>query len=234
LTKQKVRLLIPLSIVGGLILYTWNTLLIEGYIPIWKHYIALCLFAFLIYLFLKDFRKAVVATGIYLLLGTCNLLSLTPSTVWNSYGLRVGSAEIWTPSFQFLSFGIMILFVILNFDILTDIYLDYKEARQQKTKETIELDDEGVTIKGKKFRSRIKWIEITELNVYKKDFATFDRVELDIVYGDKRLTVNEDVKGWTEFVRKTKQVFPTMSENWETEVVHHPFVTNLTTIYQRV
>lgn len=234
MTRQKIRLLIPLVIIGGLILYSWITLLVEGYIPIWRHYIALGLFGLLIFLFVKDFTKAVVATGLYLLLGTCNLLSLTASTVWNSYGVKVGSAEIWTPSFQFLSFVLLILFAILNFDTLTDIYYDYKEAQQRKTKETIEVDDEGVTIVGDEFRTRIKWVEVIELNVYKKDFATFDRVELDIVYGGKTLTVNEDVKGWTEFVEKTKQVFPTMPENWEVEVVHQPYVTNFTTIYQKV
>jgi hypothetical protein len=233
-TKKKIRLLIPLIIIGGLISYTWLTLLVEGYTAIWRHYIALGLFGFLIFLFVRDFTKAVVATGLYLLLGTFNLLSLTASTVWNSYGVKVGSAEIWTPSFQFLSFCLVILYAILNFDTLTEIYFNYKEAKQRKTKETIEVDNEGITIVGDQFRSRIKWTEVTELNVFKKDFATFDRVELNIVFGDKSVTVNEDVKGWTEFVDKTKQIFPSMPKNWEAEVVHQPYVTNFTTIYQRV
>ena len=234
MTKKKILLLIPLIIIGVLIAYSWITLLIQEYIPIWRHYIALSLFALLIFLYIKNFTKAVIATGIYLLLGTCNFLSLTASTIWNSYGVRVGSAEIWTPSFQLVSFGLFILFAILNFGTLADIYFDWKETRQRNTKETIEVDNEGVTIIGDKYRTRINWNEISELNVYKKDFFTFDRVELEIVYGDKMLTINEDVRGWKEFVAKTKEIFPILSDNWEAEVIHQPFVTNFTTIYQKV
>jgi len=85
----------------------------------------------LLYLLFKDWKKAVLATGFYLLIGTCNLLSLTPSILTNSYGLRITSVEIWTPSFQLLSFGIFILYGILNFDTLVNIYLDYKEAKNK-------------------------------------------------------------------------------------------------------
>lgn len=132
MTKKKVLLLIPLLIIGGLIAYTWITLFGEDYTPIWRHYVALGLFVVLVFLFVKNFTKAVLATGLYLILGTCNLLTLTASTVWNSFGVNVGSAEIWTPSFQLLSFGLFVLFFILNFDTLTDIYLDYKEAGIKK------------------------------------------------------------------------------------------------------
>lgn len=144
MTKKKILLLIPLLIIGGLISYTWITLIAEGFIPIWRHYIALALFAVLIFLFIKNFTKAVLATAVYLILGTCNLLTLTVSTVWNSYGIHVGSAEIWTPSFQLPSFGLLVLFGVLNFDILTNIYLDYKEASQLKSKETTSENNNGI------------------------------------------------------------------------------------------
>jgi hypothetical protein len=134
MTKQKILLLIPLTIVAGLLVYSWATILFTDVIATWRHYVALGLFAALIFLFFKSLTKSVLATGLYFIIGTCNLLTLTPSVTTNSYGLRIGSAEIWTPSFQLLSFGLLVLYFILNFDTLTNIYLDYKETRQAKNK----------------------------------------------------------------------------------------------------
>src|SRR5579862_1735270 len=132
MTKQKILLLIPLTIVAGLLIYSWATILFTDVVATWRHYLALALFIGLIYLVFKSFKKTVLATGIYLIFGTCNLLTLTPSVTTNSYGMRIGSLELWTPTFQVLSFGILMLFFVLNFDTLINIRLDYQEARQAK------------------------------------------------------------------------------------------------------
>ncbi len=132
MTKQKILLLIPLTIIGGLLIYTWSTILFTDIMATWRHYLTIVLFIVLIFLFLKNFKRTILATAFYLILGTCNLLTFTPSVTFNSYGLRIASIEIWTPTFQLLSFGLLILFSILNFDTLVNIYLDYKEARGQQ------------------------------------------------------------------------------------------------------
>ena len=134
MTKQKILLLIPLTIVTGLLVYSWATILFTDVVATWRHYLALALFIGLIYLFFKSFKKTVLATGIYLIFGTCNLLTLTPSVTTNSYGMRIGSLELWTPTFQLLSFSILVLFFVLNFDTLINIRLDYQEARKAKKK----------------------------------------------------------------------------------------------------
>ena len=130
--KQKILLLIPIAIIGGLLIYSWATILFTEIIATWRHYLALALFIGLIYLFFKSFKKTVLATGVYLIFGTCNLLTLTPSVTTNSYGIRIGSFELWTPTFQLLPFGILVLFFMLTFDTLINIRLDYQEARQAK------------------------------------------------------------------------------------------------------
>ena len=91
---------------------------------------ALALFVGLIFLFFKNFKKAILGTGLYLILGTCNLLALTPSVTTNSYGLKIGSLEVWTPTFQLLSFVLLLLFFFLNFDTITNIDLDYTEEKK--------------------------------------------------------------------------------------------------------
>jgi len=132
MTKQKVLLLIPLAIIAGLLIFCWMTILFTDEVATWRNYMALALFFGLIYLFFKSFKKTLLATGIYLIFGTCNLLTITPSVTTNSYGLRIGSIELWTPTFQPLSFGILVLFFVLNFDTLINIRLDYLEARRAK------------------------------------------------------------------------------------------------------
>lgn len=134
MAKQKILLLIPMTIVAGLLIYSWAIILLTDIKATWRHYLAFGLFVVLIFLYIKSFAKSVLVTGFYFVVGTCNLLTLTPSVTTSSYGIRVGSTEMWTPSFQLLSFGLLILYFILNFDTLTNIYLDYKDTRQAKNK----------------------------------------------------------------------------------------------------
>jgi len=76
--KQKFLLLIPLAIIAGFLIYSWITFLCTDIIATWRHYLALGLFVLFIYLYLKSFKKALLATGIYLLLATFNAYSMTP------------------------------------------------------------------------------------------------------------------------------------------------------------
>ena len=231
--KKKISLLAPLLIIAGLLIYTWITVLTGDNILVWRHYTGLILFVPLIYLFTKNFRKTLLGTFIYLILGICNFLTLTPSIKWNSFGIYVADTKIGTPPFQLLSFCLLILLCILNFDTLVHIYLDFKEIRQTKMKESIRIDNEGIFITGTNFKKNIAWTEITQMNAFKNDFFTWDRVELEIVYGDKSLTINEDVEGWDLFVTQSKKLFATIPQDWDTTIIHPPFETNYTTIYSK-
>jgi hypothetical protein len=154
--------------------------------------------------------------------------------MWETYGVRIGSVNIQTPPFQILSFGLLVLVCILNFDTIIETYLDFKEKRQHKMKENIHLSNEDILITGINFKNKIAWSEITQMNAYKKDFMTWDRVELEIVYGDRALTINEDVEGWKDFLIKVTEIFPTIPKDWDTTIIHPPFETNFTTIYSKV
>lgn len=132
MVKKKILLLIPLVIIAGLIIYSWAVILFTEVVATWRHYLALALFVGLTLLFFKNFTKTILGTGFFLILGTCNLLSLTPSVTTDAYGIQIGSLKLWTPTFQLLSFGILLLFLILNFEAVINIYLDYKEAKKKK------------------------------------------------------------------------------------------------------
>src|SRR6478735_8418848 len=68
-----------------------------------------------------------------------------------------------------------------------------------------EYDESGFIVHYENFTKRLAWADITQLNVYKVDQLTTDRIEMEIVYGDKAFTISEELPGWYQFVLKTKE-----------------------------
>lgn len=128
MTKQKIFTLIPLIIATGLLIYCWTIILSTDISATWRHYVGLVLFLILAFLYFKNYKWAIAGTGIYFLLATFNMLSMTAAitTSW----LKIGSFN--TPPIQLLSFGLLVLFGILNFDSLADMHIDYKETKKYK------------------------------------------------------------------------------------------------------
>jgi hypothetical protein len=125
-TKQKVLILIPLLIITGMLVYCWAIILATDIIATWRHYTGLILFCLLIFLFYRS-KKIIIATGVYLLLATCNLLVITPAIY--TYHITIG---ISLPPFQHVSLGLLVLYLILNNETIIDNYLDYKESKHLK------------------------------------------------------------------------------------------------------
>lgn len=127
--KRKIFLLISIAVIAAYIIYTWSVILFINHWATWRHYIGLILFIALIYLLIRSFKQAAVATGIYLIIGTLNLLTIT-SNFLLAWGFRIGSLEISLPIFQPRLFLIFLIYIFLNFDTLVDIRLDYIEAKE--------------------------------------------------------------------------------------------------------
>jgi hypothetical protein len=130
MTKQKILILIPLVLIAVILTYCWTVILKTEILATWRHYAGLIFFAGIAFLFFKSINKAIVATGVFLLFATFNLLTLTTEIRISQF--RIG--PIYTPEFNLLSTGLFILYFSLNLDQLIDIYLDYKEAKEIKTK----------------------------------------------------------------------------------------------------
>lgn len=94
-------------------------------------------------------------------------------------------------------------------------------------------DEDGFTISYEDFTKKIIWTEITQLNVYKVDLMTVDRIDMEIVYGDKQFTISEELPGWYQFVLKTKQVFPEIPADWDITIIQPAFAPNFRTIYDK-
>ena len=93
---------------------------------------------------------------------------------------------------------------------------------------------DGFSVQYDDFYERLLWNEITELNVYKADLGTTDRIEMDIVCGEKGFIISEDLPGWYQFVLKTKLIYPAIPGDWEDEIVHPAFATNWRNIYKKI
>jgi hypothetical protein len=132
--KQRILILIPVAIIAILIAYSWAIILFTDVYANWRHHVALILFIPVLFFFFKNDKITVFTAIAYLLIGTANMLSLTPTVRTNSFGVGIGSLKIETPSFQLVSFGVLVVLLILNFDTLTNFYLDYKDAKKHSRK----------------------------------------------------------------------------------------------------
>lgn len=117
-----------MAIATGLMIHCWIIILFTDGSPEWRHYLGLTLWLVLIFLYLKSFRWAILATGIYLLLASCNVLAMTPviSTSWLTIG------PVRTPPVQGLSLILFVLYAFLNADFLIDMSLHLKKSRTPK------------------------------------------------------------------------------------------------------
>ncbi len=132
MTKEKKRVLIPLIITKVILAHCWTIILTAEILATWRHYLGLVLSLVLIFLLFKSVKATTVATGLYLLLATFNLIAFTPSI--DTYGLRF-SDSISTPPIQLLALGLFILYLFLNYDSLINISLDIEERKLKRTQE---------------------------------------------------------------------------------------------------
>jgi len=96
-----------------------------------------------------------------------------------------------------------------------------------------DYDQEGFTMRYEEIVYSKKWKEIDSMHMYKTDLFTIDRIELQIVSGERAFTINEDLPGWHQFLDKAKAALPTMVDDWWSAVVHPAFATNWTTVYDK-
>lgn len=128
--KTKFLFLIPCLVTASILLYCWVSLLMGDLNPTWRHYLGLILFFPIITYYFKNFKLAVIALGIYLLITSFNLAAIT-TTVSTSW-INFGATGLRTPPVQLLSLGLFLIYFFLNMDTLIEIHLDHKESKSNK------------------------------------------------------------------------------------------------------
>lgn len=96
-----------------------------------------------------------------------------------------------------------------------------------------EYNEHGFMFVYQNFEEEIAWDDITQLNVYKTDLMTTDRIDMEIVYGGKSFIINEEIPGWYQFIIKTKEIFPSIPKEWDVDIIWPAFATNYKTIYKK-
>lgn len=96
-----------------------------------------------------------------------------------------------------------------------------------------EYFEDGFKITNKDFEKTIKWSEIDQINAYKKDLYAYDLVVMEIVCGEKALSINEESPGWFQFILKLKEVFETIPNDWEINITQPAFAENYTVLYEK-
>jgi hypothetical protein len=129
--KGKILFFIPFSVLTISLIYSWYTFIFTDNVAVFSHYLGLLLFLPVIYFLFKDktLKKGIVLTGVYLILATINLLSFLPFVSTSSFGIKIGFVDIWPPSLNPFGLLLSIVYGIMNFGTLVEIYLDYKELR---------------------------------------------------------------------------------------------------------
>lgn len=129
-TRRKIFFLIPFIITGVILSFTWFDIITTDDMAIWKHYAALMLYLIIAFLLYKDrtFKTSLILTGVYLLLSTFSLLSIFTHT-FSLFAITITGFRIPFWGFDTSAFLVLLLYSILNFDSLLDIYLDYKESK---------------------------------------------------------------------------------------------------------
>lgn len=128
MNNKTIRTAFVLLIIAYYLITAWITIFNDGYLVKWQHITAVLLYIPLPILLFKNYKVAVLGTGIYLLVGLLKGLSLTVgiSTGTFSYlGLEISG-------FNWLSLGLLVLHLILHVDILIEIQLDYRESKVNK------------------------------------------------------------------------------------------------------
>lgn len=89
----------------------------------------------------------------------------------------------------------------------------------------------GVTIYHNRSSLNLSWNTVCQINVFKTDLITVDRIEMEIICSDKVIFVNEDFPGFDQFIIKTKAIFPSIPNDWDTSIVKPGFERSFKTIY---
>ncbi|MBO9200931.1 MULTISPECIES: hypothetical protein [Niastella] len=130
-TKRKIFFFIPFAIVICYLLYSWIIIFLEDISPHFTNDLGVILFVPVVYFLFKDktFVKPLLTLGIYLLLAACKLANILPYT--NLYKVRLGifGLKIPFPDMIGTAFLILLLYSVLNYGNLIEIYPDYEEAK---------------------------------------------------------------------------------------------------------
>ena len=94
--------------------------------------------------------------------------------------------------------------------------------------------DTGFNLQEHRGVTHYNWADIETIFGFKEDRFTTDEICMDIFFSDKTsIRLTESTPGWYQFNKRLNNAIPTVSDNWDTEVVQPPFATNMTLLFDK-
>ena len=78
------------------------------------------------------------------------------------------------------------------------------------------------------------WADLQSVFGFKLDLLTIDEICLDLFFANGScLRLSESLPGWSALLRHLSTHFPSISPEWEWDVMQPPFATNMTLLFDR-
>lgn len=94
--------------------------------------------------------------------------------------------------------------------------------------------DTGFNLTEHRGVTHYNWSDIETIFGFKEDRFSTDEICMDIFFSDNSsIRLTESTPGWYQFNKQLSKATSTVTENWDTEVVHPPFATNMTLLFDK-
>lgn len=120
--KYKYIELLPFIVFCIMVSCTWYQLISNNYYPTIKHILALILALVNLGAYFWNYKRALIITGVLLVLASLSLVALRVILVSNSFYLKIGSLKIVLPPLNYFAFGLLIVYCILNAKTVKDAF----------------------------------------------------------------------------------------------------------------
>lgn len=155
---------------------------------------------------------------------------------------KYSSFMFWAIIIFFGGCGLFMLIRLINPNNLfvthdTELGKQILADQFQKAQEEIgffDYSDTGFNLKEHNGVTHHNWSDIETIFGFKEDRLTTDEICMDIFFSDNNnIRLTESTPGWHQFNKRLSQAIPTVSENWDTEVVQPPFASNMTLLFDK-
>ena len=76
-------------------------------------------------------------------------------------------------------------------------------------------EEDGFVVQLLQGAKKYLYSRIEAIVAYKIDMVSYDEMRLELVFDECVLRISEDAPGWYQFVRKMKEVFPSIPKDWD-------------------
>lgn len=155
---------------------------------------------------------------------------------------KTNSFMFWATIIFFGGGGLFMLIRLLNrknLFVTHDTELGKEILAEQFLKDQEDLGffqyhDTGFSLTEHKGVTHYNWSDIETIFGFKEDRITTDEICMDIFFSNKSsIRLTESTRGWCQFNKRLTNIFPIITENWDGEIMHPAFATNMTLLFDK-